>query len=271
MGTTMEREWNRLLRREAQLLRAAEEKDERKSAGKWGEITGKIEEKIPEKLTKTLDAAFHKAFFLIFDKGTDVIEKTFRSKELQMEFRVNDFRVEQQPNRKSLRKLEKTGKRSALFNSCATTAEGIGLGLLGIGLPDIPLFLAMLLKGLYEMAASYGYDYHEQQEQILILRIITAALTDGAEKRTADARVEEWLQADVPWKVDFEEEVGRASSVLSAAMLTGKFIQGLPVVGAVGGVQNPLIYHKVLQYAALKYKKRYLSSFRLRKQDFNDR
>ena len=33
----------------------------------------------------------------------------------------------------------------------------------GVGIPDIPVFLSMLLKGLYEMAASYGYDYNKKE------------------------------------------------------------------------------------------------------------
>ena len=259
MGTAVEREWSRLLRKESRMLRAAEEQKESRLDGKIKELTGKIEERIPEKLSETLDTAFYKAFFLIFKKGTDVIEKTFRAEELQTEFRVNDFRVDQKPTRKSLRKVEKAGKRSRLLNSCVTTVEGIGLGVLGVGLPDIPVFLGMLLKGLYETAASYGYDYHKKEEQILILRMITTALTEGMEKRKADEMVENWMCfAGTGEVLSFEEEVQRASSALSEAMLTAKFIQGLPLVGAAGGMSNPLIYHKVLQYASLKYKKRYL-------------
>ena len=54
----------------------------------------------------------------------------------------------------------------------------------------------------------------------------------------------------------------QAAEALSNAMLMAKFIQGLPVVGAAGGMNNPFVYQKVSQYAALKYKKRYLASKR---------
>ena len=37
----------------------------------------KIEDKIPEKLQSTLESAFKKGFQLIFEKGTDIIEKSF--------------------------------------------------------------------------------------------------------------------------------------------------------------------------------------------------
>ena len=263
MGTALEKEWKKLLAKEEKMLFSAENKKETKLEEKWKEITGKIEEKIPEKLEETLNAAFYKAFLLVFEKGTGVIEKTFKGEELQLEFQVNDFRVQQKPTKRSLKKLEAAGKKSKLLNSAVTTVEGIGLGVLGVGIPDIPVFLSMLLKGMYETAASYGYDYNKKEEQILILRMIAAGLAEGAEKRKVDRLVEEWL-GFVPTSevVAFEEEVQRASEALSDAMLMAKFIQGLPVVGATGGISNPFVYQKVAQYAALKYKKRYLASRR---------
>lgn len=41
-------------------------------------------------------------------------------------------------------------------------------------------------------------------------------------------------------------------------MLVLKFIQGLPLVGALGGAANPVYYRRVLNYVQLKYHKRYL-------------
>lgn len=263
MGTALEKEWKKLLEKEEKMFRSAENKKETKLDGKIKELTGKIEEKIPEKLSATLDTAFYKAFFVIFEKGTGVIEKTFKGEELQLEFEVNDFRVDKKPTRRSLRKMEAAGKKSKLLNSAVTTVEGIGLGALGVGIPDIPVFLAMLLKGMYETAASYGYDYNKKEEQILILRMITAGLADGEEKRKADRRVEAWLGfAETTEAFTFEDEVKKASEALSNAMLMAKFIQGLPVVGAAGGMSNPVVYQKVSQYAALKYRKRYLAAKR---------
>lgn len=263
MGTALEKEWKKLLEKEEKMFFSAENKKETMLDGKIREISGKIEEKIPEKLSATLDSAFYKAFLLIFEKGTGVIEKTFKGEELQLEFQVNDFRVDKKPTKHSLRKLEAAGKRSKLLNSAVTTVEGIGLGVLGVGIPDIPVFLSMLLKGMYETAASFGYDYNKKEEQILILRMIAAGLADGMEKRKADRLVEEWL-GFVPASAafTFDDEVKRASAALSESMLMAKFIQGLPVIGVAGGMNNPIIYQKILQYAAMKYKKRYLAAKR---------
>lgn len=41
-------------------------------------------------------------------------------------------------------------------------------------------------------------------------------------------------------------------------MILLKFIQGLPVVGIIGGAANPIYYSKVMKYVQMKYRKRYL-------------
>lgn len=260
MGKAIEKEWLRVLDQEEKLLCAAEKKKD----GRLEELAGKLEEKIPPKLTETLNEAFYKAFLLIFEKGTDVIEKTFKGEELALEFQVNDFRIEQKASKKAIRKLEKAGKQSKLLNSCVTTVEGIGLGALGIGMPDIPVFLGMLLKGIYETAASYGFDYRRKEEQVLILRMITAGLAAEKAVRERNMAVESWISSieekNTVWQM--EEEIRSASAALADGMLTAKFLQGIPVVGVIGGMSNPVIYRKVLKYTSLKYKKRYLAEKR---------
>lgn len=263
MGTALEKEWKRLLEKEERMLCTAEQKKETGIKMKIRGVTNFIEGKIPEKVLVTLNHAFYKAFVFIFDKGTEVIEKTFCEEELNLEFQVNDFRLEKKATRKSLRKLERSGKNSSLFNSCVTTVEGIGLGAFGIGVPDIPIFLGMLLKGIYETATSYGFDYHKTEERIFILRMICAGLADGTEKRRQDKLVEDcMIFPESEMNYNLEEEIKAASAALSDAMLTAKFIQGIPVAGIVGGMSNPLIYRRVLQYVGLKYKKRYLAQKR---------
>jgi len=55
-----------------------------------------------------------------------------------------------------------------------------------------------------------------------------------------------------------EEQIRETASVFAMDMLILKFIQGLPVVGILGGVANPIYYNRVLKYVQLKYRKRYL-------------
>ena len=66
--------------------------------------------------------------------------------------------VEAGGGRAGLRRLYSGARRANAANTLLTTAEGIGLGALGIGLPDIALFLGVLLRGLYSTAMNYGFN-----------------------------------------------------------------------------------------------------------------
>ena len=65
--TPLQKEWEKLEVQEQKFLQKRLEKKE-------SILNQKSEEKIPPKLQGTLDAAFAKAFALIFEKGTGVIE-----------------------------------------------------------------------------------------------------------------------------------------------------------------------------------------------------
>jgi hypothetical protein len=54
------------------------------------------------------------------------------------------------------------------------------------------------------------------------------------------------------------EQLQHTSDAFAMDMLLMKFIQGLPIVGIVGGLANPVYYQRILNYVKLKYRKRYL-------------
>jgi hypothetical protein len=54
------------------------------------------------------------------------------------------------------------------------------------------------------------------------------------------------------------QQLQHTSDAFAMDMLLMKFIQGLPVVGIVGGLANPVYYQRILNYVKLKYRKRYL-------------
>lgn len=70
-------------------------------------LNQKLEEKIPPKLQKTLDTAFAKAFALIFEKGTGVIEKTYQRTKLEQDYQVRQYMADVKQNSKSLRSFSK--------------------------------------------------------------------------------------------------------------------------------------------------------------------
>lgn len=140
-----------------------------------------------------------------------------------------------------------------------SAVKGVGLGLLGIGLPDIPLFISMVLKGIYEIALNYGYDYERDEEQYFILNLVAVSLSGGKEAIDGNTRLNDFIAAPVlPEDYSRQEEIAKVSDVLSAELLCMKFLQGLPLVGVVGGVSDAVFVHRILSYAKLKYGQRFL-------------
>lgn len=223
----------------------------------------KVESKVPENVKSTMNSAFCKSFQLVFKNGTKYIEKLYNKGKIQSDHNMNDFKLNSTLNRKTLKKLDRHAVRANLLNTSISAIEGAGLGFLGMGLPDIPLFTAMILKTIYEISLSYGFVYELDDEKIYILNLICASLSKGEEQRRFNDRVDEIsTKIDGHFLLDnkLEEEISRASKVLSDSMLASKFVQGIPVVGVVGSFTNYKIINKISSYSAIKYKKRYLNN-----------
>ena len=61
-----------------------------------------------------------------------------------------------------------------------------------------------------------------------------------------------------------EDEVGEqlcaAASALADELLFLKFVQGIPIVGVVGGLSNPVILNRIRRFALQNYQYRMLQS-----------
>ena len=219
-----------------------------------------LESRIPEKVYSGLESAFCKGFGVVFEQGRIIIEKGYNKEELQEDHAIRDFAVQLKGGRKELRQMHKSAKQFDLVNMAVTTVEGIGLGALGVGMPDIVLFLGTLLKGVYETALNYGFDYESRQEKMLILKMMRTALSSGEEWVQRNGEVEQLLVLETEDFTDdqFKQQIKETAATFAMDMLLLKFIQGLPVVGIIGGAANPVYYSKVMKYVQLKYRKRYL-------------
>lgn len=214
---------------------------------------------IPKGINSTLQVSFSKAFGIIFKHGVGIIEKSFDKDGISGDFDVRDYAVDRKGGRRELKKLKLAAQKSDLLNMSITAVEGVGLGALGIGLPDIVIFIGMILKGIYEVALRYGYDYDSVQGKYFILTMMKAALSKGEVWDRYNAEVDEMFYTTYAMSDDaLKNEIEETSKVFATDMLVLKFIQGLPVIGIVGGVFNPIFYGKILNYVRLKYHKRYL-------------
>ena len=80
--------------------------------------------------------------------------------------KTNTYASEVRGDRQSIKNFTKQAKSAKATNLAVSSIEGLGLGLVGAGIPDIPLFSAMVLKSVYEIALSYGYDYQTDEEKV---------------------------------------------------------------------------------------------------------
>ena len=250
--TPYQKEWEKFVKKEQKYLDKQKEKKE-------SFLNQKLEEKVPEKLQGTLDTAFAKAFHLIFEKGTAVIEKTYRKEEIETQYQINEFTNQVRQDKKSLRTFSKNAKSSRTKNLVVSGAAGIGMGILGVGIPDIPVFTAMILKSIYEIAMHYGYSYETEEEQYFILLLIQGAVSHGEEMLAIDKKINQYISSAIWVKEESKEElIQKTASDLSKELLYMKFLQGIPVAGAVGGVYDVVYLKQITEYANLKYERRFL-------------
>ena len=230
--TPLQKEWEKLEVQEQRFLQKRSEKRE-------SILNQKLEEKIPPKLQKTLDTAFAKAFALIFEKGTGVIEKTYQRTKLEQDYQVRQYMADVKQNSKSLRSFSKKARDTGTKNLLLSGVSGIGMGVLGIGLPDIPLFAASLLRSLGQIARGYGYITSTRKERRIMLLVLDAALTGGMEYPALSDRLDQALSGTELTGLSEQELADRVAGKLAEELLAAKFLQGIPLAGAVGARCSP--------------------------------
>lgn len=248
----LKKEWDLVKKKEENFL---EERREKKDSA----LNRLLADKVPEKLQSTLDAAFSKAFSVVFHKGTTFIEKTYRRETMEEDFIINSYAIDVKKGTKGLRTFSRNAGKAGAKNLAISGVEGIGLGLLGIGLPDIPIFVAVVLKNMYELALSYGYSYESEEERYWILLLIRGAFVYGDNLKKVNRESDRFIkEGTLPEGYDAEEAIREASAELSKELLYMKFLQGIPVAGAAGGAYDVIYLRRIQRYSGIKYRKRFL-------------
>ena len=251
INESYKKEIQKLMRQEQVLLK----KKSKKRESKLNQI---LAEKVPEKLQDTLDGAFQKAFGIIFDKGTNLIELTYNRKEIEKNYKVNEYAVKMYDTPKTMSSFSKRAGNASSRNLLISSVSGVGLGVLGIGLPDIVVFTGLILKSVYEIALNYGYDYESEQERMFILLLIEGAMSYETKFREVNEKVKKFIQQKkFEGGVDFESHMKRTAQCLSEEMLYMKFLQGIPIVGAAGGAWDVIYLKQIVSYAQLRYRHRF--------------
>lgn len=214
---------------------------------------------VPDQLQQTLYKAFCKAFTMILDNGTVWIEKTYDLQKMKEDFQIHQYAANVR-GKNGLKDLRKHVWKTRQVNSLISAAEGIGMGVLGIGLADIPLLLAVVLRSVYETALQYGFSYETPEEQVFILRLMEVSLLHGDALDEENAALNRCLFSGTLPEISRDAQIVRTSNVIAADMLYLKLIQGAPVIGIAGGISDIICHQKIADYADLKYRRRYLLS-----------
>lgn len=250
-ATPFQKEWEKMEKQETIYLQKCKEKVDSK-------LNQFLEKKVPANLQSTLDSAFSKAFYVIFEKGTGVIEKTYKREDLQKTYQINEFTAQVRGNRKSLKEFSKRATGAGNLNLLISGVSGVGLGVLGIGLPDIVLFTGLMLKSIYEIGLNYGFDYREEEEKRFILLLIQGALSYGDDLDRINTEVNYYIErGSFSTDMDIDSCIKETAGGLSKELLYMKFLQGIPVVGAAGGAYDAIYMKKVVKYAEMKYRRRF--------------
>lgn len=249
--TPMEKEWLKVEKEEQKYLQKRMEKQDSK-------LNQLLEKKVPEGLQQTLDTAFSKAFYVIFEKGTGVIEKTYKRDKLEKEYKVNEYVAGVMEDSKSLKTFSKKAAGAGNVNLLISGASGIGMGVLGIGIPDIVVFTGLMLKSVYEIALNYGFDYQSREEKLFILLLIRGAVSYGEELQEINEEVNYYIDEEsYRTNIYLYDSIDATAACLSKELLYMKFLQGVPIVGAVGGAYDVIYMKQVVKYAEMKYRRRF--------------
>lgn len=248
------RELEKIRREEERMRRRAGE--EEKPA--WRR---ELEARVPEKAAEGLQQAFVKAFCLIFEKGMGVIGRSCGGEAIERELLARGDAFAPAAGERALRRLKADTARRRAAAVLGSAAEGLGLGLLGVGLPDIALWLGLLLRSICQTALAHGYDWEAPAERFFILLLMEASMQSGEDWERCNRAVDTFLsrrEHGVPGQAELRAQAERTAAVFAARLLASKFLQGLPVAGVLGGAADPVYCRRVMRYVQLKYRKRYL-------------
>ena len=100
-----------------------------------------------------------------------------------------------------------------------------------------------------------------REEKYFILLLIQGAISYGETLCEIDGKLNEFISCGtLPEEYQEKKQIEETAGALSKELLYMKFLQGIPVVGAVGGAYDAIYMKRITEYAGLKYRHRYLDA-----------
>lgn len=216
----------------------------------------KVRERIPDKAMQTLESAFQTSFSIVFKKGSKWIEKVIKLEDQQAIGAYLKKEFQQEESRTHFKAFDQRIRSTKLHHVLWTQTKSGVLGLLGIGIPDIPLYLASLLASVYTIGATYGFHIKEEQEKAYVLLLLCAVCDEEEHKQRWKTELNDFTERGSHFTL--QELIPYVAHALAYRELQAKFLQGIPLIGVVGAVMSSTLQANIISFAHVSYKKRLL-------------
>ena len=100
------------------------------------------------------------------------------------------------------------------------------------------------------------------EERVFILKMLESALSHEEKLITENMELNQWIREQNRFKIIKSDQIKKTSKTLSEELLYLKFVQGIPIVGVIGGLSDMIYQKKISDYAAMKYKRRFIEDKR---------
>lgn len=208
-------------------------------------ILNRLSKKAQDKINSIIPEKVHNAITVAIKQMVRGVlfgaKLTTREKAIELKLEATDAIVEE---------IIKKYRTTATVEGALTGAGGFWLGL-----ADFPLLMAIKIKMLFEIAATYGFAIDDYKERVYILHIFQLAFSSAQHRRKVFMEMKNWneqsksLPDDInqfdwrPFQQEYRDYIDLA-----------KLAQLIPVIGApVGAVVNYQLIRKLGFTAKMAY------------------
>ncbi len=156
---------------------------------------------------------------------------------------------------------EKVKEKIDLYSKTAAAEGGVtGYGGILMGLADLPLWLSIKIKMLFEIANLYGYDLSDYKERIYILHIFQLTFSRHKQQENIFNQINNWEEEKEKLPEDINDFDWRSFQIEYRDYLDlAKLMQLIPGFGAIVGIYiNHKLTRKLGHFAMNAYRMRWL-------------
>lgn len=160
---------------------------------------------------------------------------------------------------------EKVKDKIDIYSKTAAAEGGItGYGGILMGLADLPLWLSIKIKMLFEIASLYGHDLSNYKERIYILHIFQLTFSRHKQQKQIFKLINNWDKEKDKLPEDINEFDWRSFQIEYRDYLDlAKLMQLIPGFGAIVGIYiNHKLTRRLGHFAMNAYRMRWLQNNR---------